>query len=184
MASRLHKKNALTPRQEAFVKQYLIDRNGKQAAIRAGYSPKGAEVQASALLRLHKVSVAVDFAIAKQSARLEITADRVLSEMAKLAYSNIGEYLGPGNTTKDLSTLPREQLACIQEVTVDEYGGGSGDGQRKKVCRTRFKLADKAKALDMLGRHLKLFTDKSEVELGEQTIQALLEGRKRVGKGS
>lgn len=172
----------LTPKQAAFVREYLVDRNGKWAARRAGYSKKYAEVQASILLSYPKVRAAVAAGTAKQAARLEITADRVLSETARLAYSNIGFYLGPGNTTLDLSTLPREQLACIQEVTVDEYAGGGGDGERKKVARTRFKLADKAKALDMLGRHLRLFSDKIEVDLGEQTIQRLLAGRKRVGK--
>lgn len=76
---------SLTPRQERFVQEYLIDLNGKQAAIRAGYSPKRAEVTASELLAERKVSEAVAAAQQKRAERLEINADAVVNELRTIA---------------------------------------------------------------------------------------------------
>src|ERR1700751_1632756 len=76
-------------RRSRFVEEYILDLNGKQAAIRAGYSPKTAEVQASRLLRNVKVQVALEDAIQARSRRTQITADSVVTELAKLAFSNI-----------------------------------------------------------------------------------------------
>src|SRR5215469_1569992 len=83
----------LTPKQSRFVEEYLVDLNGKQAAIRAGYSPKTAEVQASRLLRYAQVQAALKAAMEARSKRTQITADRVVTELAKLAFANLGDYL-------------------------------------------------------------------------------------------
>lgn len=69
----------------AFVREYLIDLNGKQAAIRAGYSAATAEQQASRLLRSVKVKAMVDEAMAERAARTEITADWVLGNLKSIA---------------------------------------------------------------------------------------------------
>lgn len=71
----------LTPKQEEFVQQYLIDLNGTQAAIRAGYSPKTAQEQASRLLSNSLVQAAVAKAKEKRVQRLEIDQDRVVLEL-------------------------------------------------------------------------------------------------------
>ena len=73
-----------TSKQSRFVQEYLVDLNGKQAAIRAGYSAKTAEVQASRLLRNAKVQQALQAAMQARSRRTEVTADRVVAEFAKL----------------------------------------------------------------------------------------------------
>lgn len=75
----------LTPRQERFVSEYLVDLNGKQAAIRAGYSPKGAEVTASKLLSHAKVAAAVSAAKSKRSERVQIDQDWVLRQWQAIA---------------------------------------------------------------------------------------------------
>lgn len=174
----------LNPRQAAFVREYLIDLNGTQAAIRAGYSTRTAQQQAFELLLKPDIKAVVAAGQAKRAAKLEITADRVLAEIASVAFANMGDYtrLEGRDLSPDFSQTTRSQLAALQEITVDQYGGGGGDGERRQVSRTRVKLVDKCKALDQLGRHLRLFGDKVEVDLGEQTIQRLLAGRKRVGK--
>jgi phage terminase small subunit len=83
----------LTPRQQRFVEEYLCDLNGKQAAIRAGYSPKTAEVQAAQTLRIPKVQAALSAALARRSQRTAITQDTVLRELAVLAQSDIRDYV-------------------------------------------------------------------------------------------
>jgi phage terminase small subunit len=146
-----------------FVAEFIVDRNGTQAAIRAGYSPKTAEQQASRLLRKVQVKAEIDRRLGKLQQKLEITAERVLEELAKMGFSNMLDYVqvhGP-DALIDLSTLTREQAAAIQEITVDEYLEGSGD-EARTVKRTRIKLASKRENLELLGKHLKLFTEKVE----------------------
>lgn len=75
----------LTPKQAAFVVEYLVDLNATQAAIRAGYAKKAAEVEGSRLLRNAKVQAAVSEAKEARSARVEVTADMVLEQWWKIA---------------------------------------------------------------------------------------------------
>jgi len=149
-------KDGITPQQRLFVHEYLIDLNGKQAAIRAGYSEKTAESQASRLLRKVKVKDSIEKALEKRTAKLDITAERVLQEFAKIGFSNMQDFAewSPGGITlKDSLKLTPEQAACVAEIseTTTQFGGS-----------VRFKLHDKIAALEKLGRHLKLFTDVSE----------------------
>lgn len=74
----------LTPKQEAFVREYLVDLNATQAAIRAGYSEKTAEQQGYQLLQHPLVSLAVKEAMDKRAERTEITADWVLKGIKDL----------------------------------------------------------------------------------------------------
>lgn len=71
----------LTPKQQRFVEEYVIDLNGKQAAIRAGYGVASAEVTASRLLSNLKVSAAVAEQQQKISERLQITVDDLIAEL-------------------------------------------------------------------------------------------------------
>src|ERR1700691_273282 len=101
-----------TLRQARFVAEYLVDLNGKQAAIRAGYSPKTAEVQACRLLRNAQVQAAVADAQKQRIARTEVTADRVIAELAMLGFANMADYMqaGPnGDPHLDFSALTRDQ---------------------------------------------------------------------------
>jgi len=106
--------------------------------------------------------------MSQRSARLEITADRVLQEIAKLAFANMLDYVQPqecGGIVTDFSKLTRDQAAAIQEVTVEEYADRTGTDEKGKpeferVKRVRFKLADKGQNLERLGKHLQLFIEK------------------------
>jgi phage terminase small subunit len=102
-------------------------------------------------------------AIQKKLEKYDITPERVLAEIAKLGYSNMDDFVEPyGDGLRlALSKTTRDQRACIAELTEDTTGG-SGDGERKLVVRTKVKLHDKTKNLELLGRHLKLFTDRVE----------------------
>lgn len=157
--------NNLTVKQQRFVDEFIIDCNATQAAIRAGYSANTAAEQGARLLRNANVQAAIQEAISKQQKRTEITADRVLQELAKLGFSNMMDYMTvapDGYAYVDLSTLTREQAAAIQEITVDEYIDGSGEDGRL-VKKVKVKLADKRGALELIGKHFAMFTDKKEV---------------------
>ena len=92
------------------------------------------------------------------------TARQVLEELTKLALANMQDYMriGPdGDPVLDFSNLTRDQAFALQEVTVDTYVVGRSKDARE-VRSVKFKLVDKLGALVALGRHYKLFTDKTE----------------------
>jgi phage terminase small subunit len=86
-----------------------------------------------------------------------------------------------GNFDLNLDDVSLDDWAAVQEITVDATGG-KGDGERRKVLRTKFKLADKRGSLELLGSHLKLFTEKIEITGDEALIERLAAGRKRLAK--
>jgi phage terminase small subunit len=156
--------SVLSPKQVRFIEEYLVDLNGKQAAIRAGYSAKTAETQASRLLRNAKVRAEFERRQAKLAEKLEITQERIIGELAKLGFANMLDYMrrGPdGDPYLDFSTLSRDQAAALTEVTVEDFKDGRGEDARD-VRRVKFKLADKRAALVDLGRHLGIFKDRVE----------------------
>jgi phage terminase small subunit len=150
----------LTLKQSRFVEEYLVDLNGKQAAIRAGYRSATAEAQASRLLRHVGVRVALENAMKARSERTEVTADRVLKELAKIAFSNMRDYWPREGSTLDRLRLDEDRTAAIKEITIDEMVDRAGVLHR----RTHLKLHDKLGALTSLARHLGLFTDRHVLE--------------------
>ena len=109
----------LNEKQKQFVREYLIDLNATQAAIRAGYSEKTARSQGQRLLTHVDIAAAIKVAQDERIERTEITADRVLEELAKIGFSNMQDYIrttGEGDAFVDLSALTREQAAAISEV--------------------------------------------------------------------
>ena len=156
----------LSKKHQAFVNEYIIDLNATQAAIRAGYSKKTAQQVSSRMLLNVVIKEAVQHAMDARTVRTQVTADRVLSELAKLGYSNIEDYVTIGDDglpTVDFSDLTREQFAAITEVTVETRREHNSDKEdAATIEKVRFKLADKRAALVDIGRHLKLFTDKVE----------------------
>ena len=118
----------------------------------------------------------------KRAAKLEITAERVLQAIANKAFSNMEDYVSRenGDLYCNFAKVTRKQMAAVQEITVDQYAGGTGDGERKQVVRTRFKLADQLRALELLGKHLELFVERRKIEPSRELVELIQEGRKRV----
>jgi phage terminase small subunit len=146
----------LTLKQARFVEEFLVDLNGKQAAIRTGYSPKTAEVQASRLLSNAKVDAAVKQAMRARSRRTGITADLVLIELAELAFSNIFDFIEvqrDGSVHLDLSRATRDRAAAVHDVILSTSAEGSDDEVRITKL-TRIELFDKLKALNLLAECL------------------------------
>ena len=134
---------------DKFVEEYLIDFNGRQAAIRAGYSVKSATCIASQLLRRPEVAEKIAKGIAERRKHAIITADRVLKEYARIAFADVRRVsrFGPEGVKLRLdSSLTDDDAAAIAEVSQ------TGTGRS-----TRIKLHDKRRALDSIARHLGLF---------------------------
>ena len=153
------KKNKLTPKQKRFIDEYLVDLNATQAAIRAGYSKRTACFIGYENLTKPQIKEALGVAQENLSKRTEITQERVIAELATIAFSNIGDVVswGPGGVSvKSADELSPEILASVADVS--KSGGKEGG-----VVRVR--LYDKLKALELLGKHLGLFVEKVEVGL-------------------
>lgn len=144
----------LTAKQKRFCDEYLIDLNATQAAIRAGYSPKTACEQASRLLANVKVQDEIAIEMAERSKRTGINQDRVLMEIAKMAFVNIDDVIDL-DTAKVKRTAAKEDLACIQSVKIKPTEFGT---------EREIKLCDKKSNLELLGKHLGMFKDKVELE--------------------
>lgn len=147
----------LTDKQQRFVEEYLIDLNATQAAIRAGFSVKNAGKIGPELLGKTRVKLAIDKAMAERSRRTGITQDRVLQELAKIAFVNATDVINMDEATIR-GDANREDTAAIASVKVKTIPGEEGDIVEREV-----KMCDKLKALELIGKHLGMFTDKVNV---------------------
>lgn len=151
--------NKLTPKQSLFVKEYLVDLNATQAAIRAGYSKKTAGSVGQENLTKPEIQAALKAAMVERSRRTEITADRVLKEYARIAFFDARKLFREDGSPLPITELDDATAAAIVGLDVSEiYAGETAIGQVKK-----YKLADKKGALDSIARHLGMFKDKIEV---------------------
>lgn len=160
---------ALTPKQQLFVEEYLIDLNATQAAIRAGYSPNNADKIGSELLGKTRVSEAIKIAMAERSRRTGINQDRILAELAKIALVNPARVVNFDEATIREDALP-EDLAAVASVKVKRFPTKDGEGIEREV-----KFHDKNKALDLAGRHLGMFKDRLELSGGLETEKTKLD---------
>ena len=144
----------MTKKQKLFCDEYLIDLNATQAAIRAGYSPETAKAIGCENLTKPDLRAYIDRAMAERSRRTGVNADRVVQELAKIAFVNAPDVIDPETATIREDALA-EDTAAIQSVKVKTFGE---DGLEREI-----KMADKLKALELLGKHLGMFKDKVEV---------------------
>ena len=163
------------PKHERFCLEYVKDLNATQAAIRTGYSGKTAQEQGSRLLSKVMVAGRVTELQAKLTDKLEITAERVLRETARLAFSDPRKYFNADGTLKRLVDLDDDAAAALASFESVEKAIPGGEGETEEV--RKFKIWDKPSALGMLGKHLNLFTEK--LEIGEDLAAALDRARAR-----
>jgi phage terminase small subunit len=157
----------LTPKQQKFVEEYLIDLNATQAAIRAGYSETSAGVIGCENLTKPYIQAAIADRRREMMEKTGVTPERVIEELAKLGFANMQDFLkvtSDGDPHFDLSELTREQAAALAEVTVEDFKDGRGEDARD-VRRIKFKLADKRSALVDIGKHMGMFKDRTDVNL-------------------
>lgn len=184
---------ALTPKQKRFCEEYLIDLNATQAAIRAGYSPKTAEQTASRLLRNVKVQEYIAKRQKELSRSTEITQERVIKELALIAFSNNADYahvvekklqVEAGGALVDVLDKDGKPVTyrTVEPVLTEEL-----TEEQKRALAVIKKGRDglEVKSLELLGKHLGIFTDKIEANVNDTTrseLQELLAQRKARGE--
>ena len=170
MAENSAPKKELTAKQKAFVQEYLIDLNATQAAIRAGYSTDTAKVIGSENLTKPDIQEAIQEAMAAREKRTEITQEMVLRELAKIAGVDIKNYLSY-RTEKTVVGTDEETGEPIVDYShiVDLKDSEQVDGTliseiQLQKGNLKFKLHDRVKALELLGKHLGMFVDRTRLE--------------------
>lgn len=181
----------MTRNQKVFCDEYLIDLNATRAykvAYKNVTKNETAAVNGSRLLRNAKVKAYIDKKMKEREERTEITQDKVLKELAKIGFADLRDYL-EYKTAKtvveyedgepiidyrpiiDLIDSEEVDMSAIQEVSVSDKG------------TFKFKLYDKQKALELMGRHLGMFIDKVEhsgnvdISDGREYIEKYLSGK-------
>lgn len=153
----------MTAKEKRFCEEYLIDGNATKAAIRAGYSQKSAKSIGSENLTKPDLHAYIEKLQAERSRRTGITADRVLEELAKIGFVKATDVIN-GSTGEIKEDAAPEDLACISSIKVKVIPTEDGPIVEREV-----KLVDKNKSLEMLGKHLGLFTENVKVS-GEMGV--------------
>lgn len=156
---RCYRMAKLTEKQRRFVDEYLIDLNATQAAIRAGYSVKTADKQGYQLLEKTRVAEAISEKMAERSRRTGVNQDRVVMELAKIAFVNAADVIDSDDATIKAGATA-DDTAAIQSVKVKVIPTKEGEGVEREI-----RLNDKLKALELLGKHLGMWNDKLDVNL-------------------
>jgi phage terminase small subunit len=164
-------KAELTPKQEQFVAEYLIDLNGTQAAIRAGYSQKTANEQAARLLANVSVSKLISERRKEHQANTGITAERVLKEVAGLAFFDVRRLVNADGSPKSITDLDDETARAIQGIELQTVK----DGENAFALVRKYKIADKNAALEKLMKHLGLFAKDNSQNNPAEAMAKLLD---------
>lgn len=152
----------MTVKQKIFIEEYLIDLNATQAAIRAGYSSDSAYSIGQENLKKPELRARIDQAMAERSRRTGINQDRVLRELARLAFVNPTDVINMEDATlKESSDV--DDTAAIQSVKVKSFGE---NGIEREI-----KMTDKLRALELLGKHLGMF--QNNLNLNVQSSEKL-----------
>lgn len=174
---------ALTPKQSAFVREYLIDLNGTKAAIRAGYSKKSADEIAAQLMKRPHVKAAVEAAIAKRSQKTEIDAEWVLNRLALEADADVADIYFENGALRPVHDWPKiwrqGLVAGIEHVEVkDHEGNATGD------VIVKLRLSERLRRVELIGKHIRVNAFQETVNVkGLDTLADRLErAAKRAGE--
>ena len=150
----------LTPKQKAFVSEYLIDKNATQAAFRAGYSKKTAYSMGQENLKKPEIKRAIQKAMQKREERTEITQDRVLLEYARIAFFDPRKLFRSDGSPKPIEELDTDTAAALAGLEVREEFEGAGENRAFMGYTKKYQLANKLGALDSLAKHLGMLDGK------------------------
>jgi len=148
----------LSARQAAFVREYLVDLNATQAAIRAGYSAKTADSAGSRLLVNVKVSKAVENGKKRREERVNVKADDVLRELVRISQADLRKAFNDDGQLRPVKEWPDDVAAFVSSIEVNELVGKDGE---VRGCLHKIKLWPKVQALELLMKHLGLIIKRS-----------------------
>jgi len=171
------KKPGLTPKQQLFVNEYLVDLNATQAAIRAGYSPKRADAMGHENLRKPEIAAALMERMNKRSEQTQIDAEWVLKRLAQDATADVADLYDENGSLKSVHEWPMAwRTGLVSGIdTVQERIGVDPEGNPEYATVRKVRLADRTKLLEMIGKHVNIGAFKDRVEhSGSLTLESLI----------
>jgi phage terminase small subunit len=165
----------LEPRERRFVEEYLVDRNGTQAAMRAGYSknPGSARTTASRLLAKANVAARLRARVEEQLEQLKLQADRVLKEALAIATADPARAIGANGAFLDVKQMPEDLRSAIASVEMEQLE--VGDETVAVVRKLRFH--PKLEAVKVLAQHAGLLRGQVDVNLRVSLEDLLTEAK-------
>lgn len=154
----------LTDKELLFIKYYPISYNGTKSAIKAGYSKKTARQIATNLLSKVYIQKEIKKSLNKITDKLELTQEKVIQELMKVGFSDVKNYIdiGPkGIKIKELKDIDTKAL------------GAASMKISKGSLNIDFKLHNKEKALELLGRHLGTFNEGNKFEVDWKNVKII-----------
>lgn len=163
-----------------FIKLYRVDRNGTKAAIGAGFAAKSAHVTASRLLKKAKVQAEIAKQDAELDQKLELSVEWVIRRLMWRAGFDVRKFYKADGSLIPVAELDDETSYALQGLEIEKLYEHFGKGQAQATgTLTKIKFGDRDRALELLGRHLKMFTDKVEVTGLENIADELAKARQR-----
>ena len=171
----------MTPKQEAFVREYLVDLNATQAAIRAGYSKSTAYSIGQENLNKPEIAAEIEKARAERSQRTEITADWVLTRLGEEATADLNDLFDSSGRLRPIHEWPliwRQGL--VSGVEVEELFEGRGEDRENVGRLHKVKLSDRIKRIELIGKHVgvQAFRERVEHDLTDDAASLLAEARR------
>ena len=154
----------LTHKQSVFINEYMVDLNATRAAIRAGYSEDAAASIGSENLTKPEIQIELTKRQIARQKRTRITQDRVVKELARLAFSDIRKLFKADGSMKLPHELSAKDAACLSSIESFEKFEGVGDAREHVGTVRKVRMWDKLAALDKLGRHLGMWSERMSLE--------------------
>lgn len=155
-AKRHRARTGLSAQRIRFIDEFMVDRDATNAARRAGYSEMAARANSWKLLRVPAIREEIDRRVAAASAKADVDAVDILRDLKRIAFFDIRQLFRDGKIITDPADLPEEVargLVNFDIIVLDR------DGQHI----VKLNPGNRLKALELLGRHLKMFCDRTEV---------------------
>lgn len=164
-----------------FVNEFVVHLDVSKAAMACGVKAVAAAQYGRAMMLKTHVQAAIKDALQRKAEARTITAEKVAAEIQRVAMATVGEFMeadGDDGVKVNIMSIMRPEAAAVSEVTTTTTHDRDGNAH----TRTRVKLHDKLKALELLGRHLAMFTDRVEVDGLDGLAAEMKAARERIEK--
>lgn len=168
----------LTNKQRIFCNEYLVTLNATDAAIKAGYSLRTANVIGPENLSKPCIQAYIKMHLKKREERTEICQDHVLIELSRIAFFDPGNLFDENGELKKISDMDEDTRAVIAGVDISTSNGKNKETPILEITK-KLKFVDKLKALELLGRHLGMFIDRGELHVVNETLEDAIIRRKK-----
>lgn len=175
---------ALTAKQQRFVAEYLVDLNATQAAVRAGYSAKGAKDQAWQNMQNPEITAAIKAAMEARNKRTQVDADYVLHRLTEIDQMDVLDILDDDMSVKPLSQWPKVWRQYLAGFDLAEMFEGQGKDRSMVGILKKLKWPDKVRNLELLGKHVNVnaFRDQVAVDVSLTLSERMAKASERARK--